>query len=136
MSKRRPFAALGNRASHVAGRVQSKLHESTELSVDVLDGEDTYRVVFDAPGASLDDVQVAYLDGAVRIEIERTRPTHDEFQLRFPGRPMTLVGESPLPDDASVDPEAATAILSDAGTITVEVPKVDASTDVEPIVAE
>ncbi|HET7324159.1 MAG TPA: Hsp20 family protein, partial [Halococcus sp.] len=51
-------------------------------------------------------------------------------EMRFPGRGLALDGKVKLP--AAVDPENATARLSDTGTLEIELPKRVKTTD-EPI---
>ncbi|ARS89530.1 hypothetical protein B1756_07095 [Natrarchaeobaculum aegyptiacum] len=105
------------------GRANGHLQTTRSLPVDVLEGEQSYRVVFDAPGADPDDVQVRYVDGAVRVRIDRFREYRDGYEVRYPGRGMTLEGDVDLPDDAHVDPDAGTAHLSEAGTLRIDIPK-------------
>lgn len=111
--------ALYRQVGHANGRVQNY----RSLPVDVLENESSYRVVFDAPGAEPDDVQVRYLDGNVKIRIDRFRQFHEGYEMRFPGRGMSLSGEAELPSDAVVDPDAGTARLSETGTLSVDIPK-------------
>ena len=44
--------------------------------------------------------------------------------MRLPGRGMSLGGRATLPEGAVVDPEGATATLTEHGTLRVELPKV------------
>lgn len=105
------------------GTANGHVQENRSLPVDILEGDHSYLVVFDSPGVGIDDVQVRYVDGGVRIRIDRFREFHDGFEMRFPGRGMALSGEATLPEDAVVDPDAATARLTDVGTLNVEIPK-------------
>lgn len=105
------------------GRANSRVQEHRSLPVDILEDDDSYLVVFDAPGVETDDVQVRYLDGNVRIQVDRFREFHEGFEMRFPGRGLALGGEAELPDDAIVDPDAATARLTEIGTLNIEIPK-------------
>ncbi|WP_207590702.1 Hsp20 family protein [Halomontanus rarus] len=107
------------------GRANSRVQEHRSLPVDILEDDDSYLVVFDAPGVEIDDVQVRYLDGNVRIQIDRFREFHEGYEMRFPGRGLALDGEAELPDDAVVDPDAATARLTELGTLNIEIPKED-----------
>ncbi|WP_255196938.1 Hsp20/alpha crystallin family protein [Halorarius litoreus] len=106
------------------GRVASRVQERKPLASDLLESDDAYLVVFDAPGAKMEDIQVRYEDGTVRVRIDRFREFHDGFEMLFPGRGLTLDGKAPLPDDAAVDPRSANATLAKNGTLRVEVPKV------------
>ena len=123
---------VGNTLYRQVGRASSQVQEHRSLPVDILEGEDAYLVVFDAPGAEPEDVQVRYLDGTVKIRIDRFRQFHEGFETRFPGRGMALDGEAELPDDALVTPEAGTAELTDTGTLRIQIPK-DDSDAAEPL---
>ncbi len=111
--------ALLERAGRVAGRVQ----ERRGLASDLLESDDEYLVVFDAPGAVSTDVQVRYVEGSVEVRIDRFRDYREGFEMRFPGRGLSLEGTVDLPADAVVDPDAATATLTDHGTLEVRLPK-------------
>ncbi|WP_254762916.1 Hsp20/alpha crystallin family protein [Natrinema marinum] len=115
--------SVGNALYRQVGRANSRVQSYRSLPVDILEDDNTYRVVFDAPGAEPDDVQVRYLEGTVRIRIDRFRQFHEGHEMRFPGRGMALSGEAELPADAVVDPDAGTAKLSETGTLAVEIPK-------------
>ena len=105
------------------GRAASRLQEAGPIPADVLESDEAYLVVFDAPGAAASDVQVRYRRGAVEVRIDRFREHHEGFEMRFPGRGLSLDGRAGLPDDARVDADAATATLRDDGTLAVRVPK-------------
>lgn len=121
------------------GRASGHLQQARELPIDILEDESSYLVVCDVPGCEPTDVQVRYLSGRIRVDVTRFREFRERFEMRFPGRGMSLAGEVDLPPDATVDPEAATARLSAAGTIRIELPKhqeppanVEAMADDEP----
>lgn len=105
------------------GRAASRVQEETPLAVDVLESDDEYLVVFDAPGANASDVQVSYADGDVRVRVDRFREFHEGFDMRFPGRGLSLDGRAELPEDAVVDAARARATLRDDGTLHVVLPK-------------
>ncbi|WP_226005271.1 Hsp20/alpha crystallin family protein [Natrinema salinisoli] len=115
--------SVGNALYRQVGRANGRVQNYRSLPVDILENDTSYRVVFDAPGAEPDDVQVRYLEGNVRIRIDRFRQFHEGYEMRFPGRGMSLNGEAELPTDAVVDPDAGTATLSETGTLNVEIPK-------------
>ena len=106
------------------GRATSRLQESKSLTADVLESDDAYLVVFDAPGTESSDVQVRFVDDDVLVRIDRFRDYREGYEMRFPGRGLALDGEAELPDDASVDPEAAQATLTESGELRVRLPKV------------
>jgi len=108
------------------GRGVSRVQERSPLPYDLLESEDAYLVVFDAPGATRSDVRVQFLDGEVQVRIDRFRAFREGYEMRFPGRGLALDGDVRLPDDAAVDAGEATATLRDDGTLAVRVPKGDA----------
>ncbi|ESP88280.1 Hsp20/alpha crystallin family protein [Candidatus Halobonum tyrrellensis] len=105
------------------GRGVSKMQERTPLAYDLLESDDAYLVVFDAPGATDADLQVRFRRGAVEVRVDRFRDFHEGFDTRFPGRGLSLDGRATLPDGAAVDADGATATLSEHGTLSVRVPK-------------
>ena len=121
--------SVGNTLYRQVGRASGRVQNHRSLPVDILENDTAYRVVFDAPGAESDDVQVRYLDGTVRIQIDRFRQFHEGYEMQFPGRGMSLSGDAELPADAVVDPDAGTARLSETGTLSVEIPKASAIGD-------
>ncbi|MFC6988072.1 Hsp20/alpha crystallin family protein [Haloplanus sp. GCM10025708] len=113
------------------GRGVSRVQERKPLPSDLLESEDAYLVVFDAPGATSSDVQVRFVDGEVQVRVDRFRDHHEGFEMRFPGRGLSLDGRVTLPPDADVDAQDATATLTSNGTLRVEVPKESRGRDVE-----
>ena len=113
------------------GRGVGKVQERKPLPYDVLESDDAYLVVFDAPGVTRSDVQVRYVEGEVQVRLDRFRDFHDGFEMRFPGRGLSLDGQARLPPDADVNAGEASATLSDNGTLRVRVPKRTSGTDVE-----
>ncbi|PGF15583.1 heat-shock protein Hsp20 [Natrinema sp. CBA1119] len=121
--------SVGSALYRQVGRANGRVQNHRSLPVDVLENDASYRVVFDAPGAEPDDVQVRYLEGNVKIRIDRFRQFHEGYEMRFPGRGMSLSADAELPTDAVVDPDAGTARLSETGTLRVEIPKDAAVSD-------
>ena len=115
--------SVGNRVLETVGRAASRVQESKPLPADVLESDDAYLVVFDAPGVAQTDVQVRYVDGAVEVQIDRFREFYDDHEMRVPGRGMSLDGRADLPADALVDANESTATLRANGTLEVRVPK-------------
>jgi HSP20 family protein len=107
------------------GRFAGRAQERRPLPTDLLESDDAYLVVFDAPDASAADVQVRYSDSSVHVRIDRTREHREGFEMRFPGRGLSLDGEVELPAEATIDPDTATATLTPEGTLEVELPKVE-----------
>jgi HSP20 family molecular chaperone IbpA len=112
------------------GRGVGKVQERKRLPYDVLEADDAYLVVFDAPGVTRSDVQVRYVEGEVQVRLDRFRDFHEGFEMRFPGRGLSLDGQARLPPDADVAAGEASATLSDNGTLRVRVPKRSVGTDV------
>ena len=115
--------AVGGEMLKRAGRAASRVQEESPLPVDVLESDDEYLVVVDAPGASAGDVRVSYEGDSVRVRVDRFREFREGFEMVFPGRGLTLEGRARLPEDAVVDAEAARAELNDDGTLYVFLPK-------------
>ena len=120
----REFArSFGSSVLQRVGRAASRVQESKPLSSDLLESDDAYLVVFDAPGATQSDVQVRYTDGRVMVRIDRFRDYFEGYEMLFPGRGLALDGSVALPDDAMVSPHDSTATLTDAGVLEIVVPK-------------
>ena len=116
--------SIGNRVAEGVGRMASRVQETRPLGADLLESEDAYLVVFDAPGIEKRDVQVRFVDGDVLVRMDRFREFYEDFEMRFPGRGLSLDGRVRLPD-ADVDAGSATATLKENGTLQVHVPKVE-----------
>lgn len=107
------------------GRAVGRAQEQRPLPVDLLESDDAFLAVFDAPGAVSSDVQARFEAGAIRVRIDRFRDFYEGYEMQFPGRGLALDGHVRLPDDAAVDPEEASAVLKDNGTLHVRIPKRD-----------
>lgn len=105
------------------GRGLGRYQERRPLEHDLLESDEEYLVVFDAPGVEKDDVQVRFINDTIEIRLERFRPFYEGFDMRFPGRGLTLTGTATLPEDANVTPAGATATLTDSGTLQVRIRK-------------
>lgn len=118
--------SIGHSVLENVGRVVGRAQEHTPLPVDLLESDEAFLAIFDAPGTQSSDVQVR-LDGrTVEVRIDRFREYREGFEMRFPGRGVTLDGKVTLPTDAAVDGDAATATLKAGGTLEIRVPKSDA----------
>lgn len=115
--------SIGGAVLEGIGRAASRVHESAPIPADVLESDDAFLVIFDAPGAGQSDVQVRFRNGEVLVRIDRFRDHFPGFEMRFPGRGLSLDGSVSLPERAVVDPEGATATLRNNGTLEVRVPK-------------
>lgn len=132
--KGREFAeAVGGAVARRVGRAASRFQEEVPLAVDVLESDDEYLVVFDAPGATASDVQVNYAGNTVRVRIDRFRQYREGYEMQFPGRGLSMDGEATLPADAVVDAEHARAELQSDGTLHVYLPKAEDDTTSVPV---
>ena len=120
---------IANATLNAIGRTTGRKQERRPLPVDVLESDEAYLVIFDAPGADRTDVQVRYEDQTLSVRVDRVREIDDSFEMRFPGRGLALHGAVQLPENASVDAEAATATVGTNGTVHVRLPKVKQSSD-------
>ncbi|MFT4883094.1 MAG: HSP20 family protein [Natronomonas sp.] len=121
--------SIGRTVLEGIGRASSRVQERKALPADLLESDDAYLAVFDAPGASAGDVNVELVGRTLEIDIERFRGLHDGYDMRFPGRGLALYGEVELPEDADVDAEDADATVTKNGTLEVLVPKDGADSD-------
>jgi len=131
MNQLREFTEeIGETVLESVGRAVSKAQERTPLPVDLLESDDAYLAVFDAPDATTSDVQVQLSGRTVEVRLDRFREPREGFEMRFPGRGLTLDGHVTLPPDAAIDGEGATATLQENGTLQVRIPKRDGGTTV------
>lgn len=115
--------AVGQQVFEQVGRVSSRAQERRPLPVDLLESDDAYLAVFDAPGADREDVQIRLDENTLYVRVDRFRDFFEDAEMRLPGRGLALDGSVDLPEEASVDADGATATLTNAGTIQVRVPK-------------
>lgn len=127
-------STVGNRVVGTLGRALGRTQERRPLPVDLLESDDEFLAIFDAPGAMSSDIQVKFEDGAILVKLDRFRDFRDGFEMLFPGRGLALNGRVELPENAAVDPSAATATLKENGTLHVAVPKIpEQSTESETV---
>lgn len=124
---RKVGASIGRAVLDGIGRAASQLHERRALSVDLLESDDAYLSVFDAPGATAADIGVRFEGNSISIQIDRFREFYDGYEIVFPGRGLTLNGTVDLPKDATVEVDDADATLTRNGTLEVLVPKSDSA---------
>ncbi|SDJ77827.1 Molecular chaperone IbpA, HSP20 family [Halovenus aranensis] len=115
--------SVGSSLFETVGRMFGRAQEQRPLPADLYESDDAFLAVFDAPGAHPADVQVKYEDDAIVVRVDRFRDFYDGFEMQFPGRGLTLDGRVAVPTDAEVDPDEASATLTDAGTLRVQLPK-------------
>jgi HSP20 family molecular chaperone IbpA len=107
------------------GRASSRVQERKPLPTDLLESDDAYLAVFDAPGARAGDVDVRFESDTLTVRIDRFRDLHEDYEMRFPGRGLSLTGSVTLPESADVEAGAADATLTQNGTLEVLIPKRD-----------
>jgi HSP20 family molecular chaperone IbpA len=120
---RKMGASIGRAVLDGVGRAASRLQERRSLPSDLLESDDAYLAVFDAPGATAADVDVRFEGGTVSARIDRFRDFHGDYEMVLPGRGLALGGTAELPEDAAVDADRAEATLTDNGTLEVSLPK-------------
>ena len=107
------------------GRASSRVQERKPLPADLLESDDAYLAVFDAPGARAGDVDVRFESDTLTVRIDRFRDLHEDYEMRFPGRGLSLTGSVTFPESADVEAGAADATLTQNGTLEVLIPKRD-----------
>jgi len=107
------------------GRASSRVQERKPLPADLLESDDSYLAVFDAPGARAGDVDVRFESDTLTVRIDRFRDLHEDYEMRFPGRGLSLTGSVAFPESADVEAGAADATLTQNGTLEVLIPKHD-----------
>ncbi|MFC6756104.1 MULTISPECIES: Hsp20/alpha crystallin family protein [Haloarcula] len=125
--------SIGSAIFENLGRAAGRVQENKPLPSDLLESDDAYLVVFDAPGATASDLQVRYVDDRVEVRLDRFREFYDDYEMTYPGRGLALDGSVTLPEDAVVDAGAASATLKGDGTLHVEIPKAEAHEADEPV---
>jgi len=122
--------SLGRVVLDGIGRASSRVQERKSLPADLLEDDDAFLVVFDAPGVRAGDVDVRFEDGTLTVRIDRFREFHEDYEMRFPGRGLSLSGSVTLPGKADVEADRADATLTQNGTLEVLIPKTDAQESV------
>ena len=117
--------SLGRVVLSGIGRASSRVQERKPLPADLLESDDAYLAVFDAPGARAGDVDVRFESDTLTVRIDRFRDLHEDYEMRFPGRGLSLTGSVTFPESADVEADAADATLTQNGTLEVLIPKRD-----------
>lgn len=121
--------SVGSAVLGTLGRVMARTQETRGLPVDVLESDDAFLAIFDAPGAHSSDVRVRFEHNTIFVELDRFRTETEGYEMTYPGRGLALDGQATLPEDASVDPSGASATLKTDGTLQVRLQKADGDTD-------
>ncbi|MFD1513502.1 Hsp20/alpha crystallin family protein [Halomarina rubra] len=128
------FKELGERVESAVlegiGRSSARWQERTPLKVDLLESDDAYLAVFDAPGVRREDVEVRFDENTVFVRVDRFREFYDDYEMRLPGRGLSLDGSVDLPADADVDAREADATVTQNGTLRVHIPKTESGREV------
>lgn len=115
--------SIGRAVLDGIGRAASRLQESRALSADLLESDEAYLAVFDAPGATAADIGVRFEGNTVSVRIDRFREFYGGYEMVFPGRGLALTGDVELPGGAVVEADRAEATLTQSGTLEVLIPK-------------
>lgn len=107
------------------GRTASRYQERKPLPVDLLESDDAFLAVFDAPGASAEDVDVHFDENVLAVTVERFRDYYEDYEMKLPGRGVSLHGEVELPAGAAVDARQASATVTKHGVLQVRLPKTE-----------
>jgi len=81
----------------------SRLHEALrELpGADLLESDDAYLLVVDAPGATEETVDASVAGSRLTVEVRRPKELPEGFDYRQEERPVFLDVDLPLPPDAT-----------------------------------
>jgi HSP20 family protein len=123
--------AIGQQVGEQVGKASSRAQERRPLPVDLLESDEAYLAVFDAPGAEREDIQIRFDENTVYVRVDRFREFYEDYEMRVPGRGLALDGSVSLPEEGGAAAEGASATLTDTGTIRVEIPKANASTTID-----
>jgi HSP20 family molecular chaperone IbpA len=104
-----------------ATRVEQSARTTFRPAVDVLDGEDAYRIVADLPGSSAERVNITFEDGVLTLDaqvpdrnVQNAETLRQEYGVGAFHRRFRVHGE--------VDPDAISATYAQ-GVLTVTLPK-------------
>jgi len=107
------------------GRAASRAQERAPRPADVLESDEEYLIVVDAPGAEARDVEVSADESGVTVRVDRYREVEPGSETLFAGRGLALDADVDLPADAVPDADGTRAELRDDGTLYVYVPKAE-----------
>ncbi|THE65484.1 Hsp20/alpha crystallin family protein [Salinadaptatus halalkaliphilus] len=99
---------------------------SDDVFFDLLESEDAYLLVLDAPGVTADSLELSVADGTLSIEATRQKDRPDAYRYLEENRPMFVDVSLPLPEDAVA---AETEAAVDRGVLEIELPKRSGTTE-------
>ncbi len=103
-------------------RMQAYRQRHHGLQADIIRLGSAYRIVVDAPGADPDATTIEYVDDGLDITIVRSRSLPAEYKRRLDGRADRIEGHITLPAAVTVDPDTASATITDRGTLEITLP--------------
>ena len=71
------------------------------------------------------EVDVRFEADTLTVRVDRFRDLHEDYEMRFPGRGLSLSGSVTLPESVDVEAGGADATLTRDGTLEVLIPKRD-----------
>lgn len=112
-------------------RLREALRELPDaVFVDLLESDDAYRLVFDLPGVTADDLTLDVRRCRLHVDARRAKDIPDGFRYEREERPLFIEFDVPLPPNAVGDGASATL---DAGELDVTIPKADAQATPVPV---
>jgi len=90
--------AIGDTVVESVGRAVGRTQERRPLPADLLESDDAYLVVFDAPGVEAADVAVRFEGNAVEVRLDR----HSDTSVRSAAAASSVCSPSPTIGNHSV----------------------------------
>lgn len=98
-------------------------HNQRTGDADILEADDHLLVIVDTPGAKANEVDLKFQDGRITVRVDRHEEPPEGATSRLQMRPRSSERTITLPETVSVDPDQATATLTDNGTLEIRLPK-------------
>jgi HSP20 family protein len=121
--QRNPFDEIEELFDRMGRQLETEtLGELQAIPVDLRDHDEEYVLLADLPGYDVDDVDLTFADGSVRIEATRDTPDSEEldgeYRIRERSESVSRTVHVPEP----VDEGDLTATFDD-GTLSITLPK-------------